>query len=198
MLLCYADDNRRHTMSIKLQNHIKLLQDIISVTVDQDDKDYKELCEVLEREFDLKYYRKMRLDRVLNTRIGSPGGSTWFHSTPRCLGNIPANWLWKELRRSGDKSRNSERRCDLYHTRRDMLTTESFAYLLSNAQSHCRLTKRPLNFGLGENKILMDNYLGKSNFALNYKTDFETLAYWKNWAQENEAIITKDERYSRV
>jgi DNA-directed RNA polymerase beta subunit len=35
-----------------------------------------------------------------------------------------------------------------------------------------------------------------SGFALNYKTDFETLAYWENWAQENEAIITKGERYS--
>ena len=34
-----------------------------------------------------------------------------------------------------------------------------------------------------------------TGFALNYKTDFETLAYWENWAQENEAIITKDERY---
>jgi DNA-directed RNA polymerase beta subunit len=34
-----------------------------------------------------------------------------------------------------------------------------------------------------------------SGFALNYKTDFETLAYWENWAQENGAIITKDQRY---
>jgi len=34
-----------------------------------------------------------------------------------------------------------------------------------------------------------------TGFALNYKTDFETLAYWENWAQENEAIITKDQRY---
>jgi DNA-directed RNA polymerase beta subunit len=32
-------------------------------------------------------------------------------------------------------------------------------------------------------------------FALNWKTDAETLAYWENWAQENGATITKDERY---
>jgi DNA-directed RNA polymerase beta subunit len=35
-----------------------------------------------------------------------------------------------------------------------------------------------------------------TGFALNYKTDFETLAYWENWAEENEAIITKGQRYS--
>jgi hypothetical protein len=34
-----------------------------------------------------------------------------------------------------------------------------------------------------------------TGFALNYKTDFETLAYWKKWALENEATITKNERY---
>mgnify|MGYP000872082726 FL=1 len=184
-------------MSIKLQNHIKLLQDIISVTVDQDDKDYKELCEVLEREFDLKYYRKMRLDRVLNTRIGGPGGSTWFHSTPRCLGNIPANWLWKELRRSGDKSRNSERRCDLYHTRRDMLTTESFAYLLSNAQSHCRLTKRPLNFGLGENKILMDNYFQRTQGVNGVSPSLDRIDDKKGYSLDNVEIISSIENFAR-
>jgi len=35
-----------------------------------------------------------------------------------------------------------------------------------------------------------------AGFALNYKTDFETLAYWKKWAEENGATITKDERYT--
>lgn len=34
-----------------------------------------------------------------------------------------------------------------------------------------------------------------SGFALNYKTDFETLSYWENWAQENDAVITKGKRY---
>jgi DNA-directed RNA polymerase beta subunit len=54
--------------------------------------------------------------------------------------------------------------------------------------------------------VEMDPYLlgmwlgdGLSNgcgFALNYKTDSETLAYWENWALENEAIITRGKRYS--
>jgi DNA-directed RNA polymerase beta subunit len=35
-----------------------------------------------------------------------------------------------------------------------------------------------------------------TGFALNYKIDFETLAYWENWAQENGAIITRGKRYN--
>ena len=42
---------------------------------------------------------------------------------------------------------------------------------------------------------LGDGFSDGSGFSLNYKKDFETLAYWENWAQENGAIITKDERY---
>jgi len=42
---------------------------------------------------------------------------------------------------------------------------------------------------------LGDGLSDGTGFALNYKTDNETLAYWNNWAQDNEAIITKDERY---
>jgi len=32
-------------------------------------------------------------------------------------------------------------------------------------------------------------------FALNYKTDIETLAYWEKWAEENGAVITRGNRY---
>ena len=34
-----------------------------------------------------------------------------------------------------------------------------------------------------------------TGFALNYKTDHETLAYWENWAQENGAVIKKGTKY---
>ena len=44
--------------------------------------------------------------------------------------------------------------------------------------------------------LWLGNGLSVGNgFALNYKTDFETLAYWEKWALENEATITKNERY---
>jgi DNA-directed RNA polymerase beta subunit len=43
---------------------------------------------------------------------------------------------------------------------------------------------------------LGDGLSDGSGFALNYKTDPETLAYWEKWAQENGAVITKGERYN--
>jgi len=43
---------------------------------------------------------------------------------------------------------------------------------------------------------LGDGLSDGTGFALNYKTDNETLAYWEKWAQENGAIITKGKRYS--
>jgi DNA-directed RNA polymerase beta subunit len=42
---------------------------------------------------------------------------------------------------------------------------------------------------------LGDGLSDGTGFALNYKTDFETLAYWENWAEENGATISKNERY---
>jgi hypothetical protein len=42
---------------------------------------------------------------------------------------------------------------------------------------------------------LGDGMSDGSGFALNYKTDHETLAYWEKWAEENGAVITKGERY---
>ena len=42
---------------------------------------------------------------------------------------------------------------------------------------------------------LGDGLSDGTGFALNYKTDFETLAYWEKWALENGAIITKGQRY---
>ena len=42
---------------------------------------------------------------------------------------------------------------------------------------------------------LGDGLSDGTGFALNWKTDAETLAYWENWAEENEAVISKGERY---
>jgi len=43
---------------------------------------------------------------------------------------------------------------------------------------------------------LGDGLSDGSGFALNYKTDFETLAYWERWAEENGAVVTRGKRYS--
>lgn len=42
---------------------------------------------------------------------------------------------------------------------------------------------------------LGDGLSDGTGFALNYKKDFETLNYWEKWADENGALITKNDRY---
>lgn len=84
------------------------------------------------------------------------------------------------------------------------ITIEDYLKLNSNTRKHLVLFKtNEINWEKKE--ITMDPYLlgmwlgdGLSNgtgFALNYKTDFETLDYWQNWADNNGALITKDKRY---
>ena len=43
---------------------------------------------------------------------------------------------------------------------------------------------------------LGDGLSDGTGFALNYKTDFETLAYWEKWAEQQGAEIIKGKRYS--
>jgi DNA-directed RNA polymerase beta subunit len=42
---------------------------------------------------------------------------------------------------------------------------------------------------------LGDGLSDGTGFVLNYKTDFETLAYWEKWAEENGANVVKGKRY---
>jgi len=42
---------------------------------------------------------------------------------------------------------------------------------------------------------LGDGLSDGTGFALNWKTDAETLAYWENWAEENGSLISKGDRY---
>jgi DNA-directed RNA polymerase beta subunit len=84
------------------------------------------------------------------------------------------------------------------------ITIENYLKLNKTTKDHLVLFKvEGINWP--KKDVEMDPYLlglwlgdglsAGNGFALNYKTDFETLAYWENWAQENEAIITKDKRY---
>jgi DNA-directed RNA polymerase beta subunit len=84
------------------------------------------------------------------------------------------------------------------------ITIENYLKLNKRTKDHLVLFKTE-GIHWTKKEVEMDPYLlgmwlgdGLSDgtgFALNYKTDHETLAYWQNWAQENEAIVTKDERY---
>jgi len=84
------------------------------------------------------------------------------------------------------------------------ITIENYLKLNKTTKDHLVLFKVEC-IHWPKKKVEMDPYLlglwlgdGLSvgtGFALNYKTDFETLAYWENWAEENEATITKGQRY---
>jgi DNA-directed RNA polymerase beta subunit len=43
---------------------------------------------------------------------------------------------------------------------------------------------------------LGDGLSDGSGFVLNYETDFETLAYWEKWTEENDSLIIRDKGYS--
>jgi len=85
------------------------------------------------------------------------------------------------------------------------ITIEKYLKLTKTTRDHLVLFK---NDGINWEKkdVEMDPYLlgmwlgdgckDGTGFALNYKTDHETLAYWNEWAEENGAVITKGERYS--
>jgi len=85
------------------------------------------------------------------------------------------------------------------------ITIEKYLELNKSTRDRLVLFKVP-EINWTKKDIEMDPYLlgmwlgdGLSDgtgFALNYKTDFETLAYWEKWAEDNGAIITKCERYS--
>jgi len=85
------------------------------------------------------------------------------------------------------------------------ITIENYLKLNKTTKDHLVLFKTS-GIHWEKKEIEMDPYLlgmwlgdGLSDgtgFALNYKTDTETLDYWEKWAQENGAIIKKGERYN--
>jgi DNA-directed RNA polymerase beta subunit len=85
------------------------------------------------------------------------------------------------------------------------ITIENYLKLNKRTKDHLVLFKTS-GINWDKKEVEMDPYLlgmwlgdGLSDgtgFALNYKTDTETLDYWENWAKENGAIITKGERYN--
>ena len=85
------------------------------------------------------------------------------------------------------------------------ITIENYLKLNKTTKDHLVLFKVE-GIHWTKKEVEMDPYLlgmwlgdGLSDgtgFALNYKTDLETLAYWEKWAEENGATIAKGERYS--
>jgi hypothetical protein len=84
------------------------------------------------------------------------------------------------------------------------ITIKDYLKLNEITRSHLVLFKTD-GINWEKKEVEMDPYLlgmwlgdGLSagvGFALNYKTDFEILAYWEKWAENNGAILKKDKRY---
>jgi hypothetical protein len=84
------------------------------------------------------------------------------------------------------------------------ITIENYLKLNKNTKDHLVLFKVE-GIHWTKKEVEMDPYLlgmwlgdglgDGTGFALNYKTDLETLAYWEKWAEENGATVTKDKRY---
>jgi len=85
------------------------------------------------------------------------------------------------------------------------VTIEKYLTLNKRTKENLVVFKTP-GINWAKTPVEMDPYLlgmwlgdGLSDgtgFALNYKTDSETLAYWETWAEENGALVTRGKRYS--
>jgi DNA-directed RNA polymerase beta subunit len=87
------------------------------------------------------------------------------------------------------------------------ITIKEYLKLNKTTQDHLVIFKTD-GINWEKKDVDMDPYLlgmwlgdGLSNgrgFALNYKTDVETLEYWNMWAEKNGAVITKDDRHKFI
>jgi len=162
------------------------------------------------------YNQLDRLDRILNvvhqlswdiektkTFITSiPTGhspSTWKTAAHRANYDVIGNWLYKELNRSGDSLRNSERRCELYLSRRSLLEPNKFKAMWENAYENriCAITGTPLNFGLGETKELENVYFLKTMGEQGISPSIERIDPEKEYTIDNVEIISQFENVGR-
>lgn len=83
---------------------------------------------------------------------------TWKTNHIRNHADVVANWIHKELNRSGTQGVDSNRRLELYQTRRNMINLKDTKTLYQNAPKVCKATGHPINYGLGITKVILDQY----------------------------------------
>jgi len=125
--------------------------------------------------------------------------STWKTAVHRENYDVIGNWLWKELNRCGDSMRNSERRCDLYLSRRSLLEPSKFKAMWENAYENrvCAITGTPLNFGLGETKELENAYFLATTGEQGISPSIERIDPEKEYTIDNVEIISQFENIGR-
>lgn len=139
-----------------------------------------------------------RKEFILTLSTGSRP-STWQTANHRNNFDMIGNWLHKELNRCGDTIRNSERRCELYLERRALLEPANFKRLWENAYHNqaCAITGTLLNFGLGETKILTNEYLVKTYGEPGISPSLERTDPNKGYTIDNIEIISSFENIGR-
>jgi hypothetical protein len=127
------------------------------------------------------------------------------HSTPRTWQVVAArnhadvigNWFFKELNRSGDSTRDSNRRCDLYKQRRGMLNYKDSMHLRSISPDFCKATGHPINYGLGVTKEIYNKYFLKKYGMIGISPSIERTDPNKGYVIDNIEIISNMENIGR-
>lgn len=133
---------------------------------------------------------------VLNLSTNSTP-RTWFSSVARNHADVVGNWFQKELSRSGDSKRNSQRRCNLYLTRRSMKNYADSAALRKISPKFCKVSGQPINYGLGVTKEIYDKYYVKKYGKTGISPSLERIDPNKGYSIGNIEIISSFENVGR-
>lgn len=122
---------------------------------------------------------------------------TWNSAVARNHADVVGNWFLKELNRSGDSSRDSQRRCDLYKQRRGMINYKDSKRLRSISPKFCEATGHPINYGLGVTKEVYNKYFLKKYGMIGISPSIERVDPNQGYVIDNIEIISSIENIGR-
>ncbi len=140
---------------------------------------------------------EVMFEHLKTLHLGSAGGSTWINRVSREHMDLKSNWLTKELRRSGVKGRDSERRIGLYEERKKLKNRKDLEILWNKCPSRCAISGQLINYGLGEMKSLIDNVCLKISGKKGISASIERINPELGYTQDNIEIISAFENIGR-
>lgn len=171
-------------MSYKCENRIHILDHQLS---EIHGKNYTEI--------------NRRKKELLDMGIGYVGYgklTTWISARHRDNFDLRGNWLTKELRRSGGTNgRLSDRRVELYQQRQKLYNYDDFARLWDMCPLKCAITGTNINYGLGEAKILINEYGIKKYGEVGISPSIERINPDLGYTMDNIEIISSFENIGR-
>ena len=170
-------------MSYKCENRIHILDHQLS---EIHGKNYTEI--------------NRRKKELLHMGIGAVPGklTTWLSARHRDNFDVRGNWLTKELRRSGgNNGRLSDRRVALYQERQKLYNYDDFSRLWDMCPLKCAITGMSINYGLGETKILINEYMIKKYGEAGISPSIERINPNLGYTMDNIEIISSFENIGR-